>query len=78
MYESFFSAVALVIVVSIFCCEPAHAYLDPGTGAFMVQMLLGGAMGLLVYVTRFRKQVVKLIARLRGNAVMQPNEEAHD
>jgi hypothetical protein len=28
----------------------AHAYLDPGTGSFMLQMLLAGILGALLYL----------------------------
>jgi hypothetical protein len=28
----------------------AHAYLDPGTGSFMLQMLLAGILGALLYI----------------------------
>ena len=36
----FFSAVGIA--------PPAYAYLDPGTGSMLVQMLLGGVAGALV------------------------------
>ena len=28
--------------------SPAHAYLDPGTGSMMLQLMLGGVAGLMV------------------------------
>ncbi len=30
------------------CVEPAHAYIDPGTGGLFAQLLLGGVAGALV------------------------------
>ena len=38
----------LVFVAVMNPGQPAHAYLDPGTGGFILQMLLGGFAGALV------------------------------
>lgn len=32
----------------LFISQPSYAYLDPGTGAFLLQALLGGVAGILV------------------------------
>ncbi len=39
---------ALVFLSVLGIDTPAHAYLDPGTGSMLVQMLLGGVAGALV------------------------------
>jgi len=45
----YFSAVVLKIVVLslafLSLARPAHAYLDPGTGSYFVQILLAGIAG---------------------------------
>jgi hypothetical protein len=51
--------VALLAWVAILCFTgPAWAYLDPGTGSMMLQLLLGGIAGAMVvgklYWHRFR------------------------
>ncbi len=38
----------LVFFSAIGIAPPAYAYLDPGTGSMLVQMLLGGVAGALV------------------------------
>ena len=38
----------LVFVLTLNFAQPAHAYLDPGTGSMILQLLLGGVAGLLV------------------------------
>ena len=38
----------LVFLSAIGIASPAHAYLDPGTGSMLVQILLGGLAGVLV------------------------------
>ena len=39
---------ALVFLSAISIASPVYAYLDPGTGSMLVQMLLGGLAGVLV------------------------------
>lgn len=38
----------LASVATLFCTGPAWAYLDPGTGSMMLQLLLGGIAGAMV------------------------------
>jgi hypothetical protein len=51
----------LASVATLFCVGPAWAYLDPGTGSMMLQLLLGGIAGAMVvgklYWHRFREFV---------------------
>lgn len=35
----------LILIALVVQSGPAHAYLDPGTGSIMLQMLLGGVAG---------------------------------
>jgi len=43
---------AFVSVMAVYFCFPgtAHAYLDPGSGSFILQMLVAGLLGALFYV----------------------------
>ena len=36
------------IFLAASAAAPAHAYLDPGTGSMMLQLMLGGVAGLMV------------------------------
>jgi hypothetical protein len=58
----------LAAVVALLCTGPAWAYLDPGTGSMMLQLLLGGIAGAMVvaklYWHRFREFVT---SRFSGN-----------
>jgi hypothetical protein len=40
--------VLLASVATVFCTGPAWAYLDPGTGSMMLQLVLGGIAGAMV------------------------------
>ncbi len=46
MYRPILFALVLAVVLSF--DSPAHAYLDPGTGSMILQILLGGVAGALV------------------------------
>lgn len=39
---------AVILPGSLVVTAPAYAYLDPGTGSMLVQMLLGGVAGVLM------------------------------
>jgi hypothetical protein len=51
---------APVVAVSLFFISsmPAYAYLDPGTGSMMLQIILGGIAGLLVAGKLFWGRIV--------------------
>ena len=45
----FTRTVGLVAIVLTFLLpRPAHAYLDPASGSFLLQLIVGGVAGLLV------------------------------
>lgn len=39
------TTLTLAVVALFFGVAPAHAYLDPGTGSYILQMILAGALG---------------------------------
>lgn len=41
---------AAALTISIGIAPSAYAYLDPGTGSFLLQMLIAGALGAYLYV----------------------------
>lgn len=47
--------------------KPAHAYLDPGTGSLILQVLLGGIAGALV-VGRLYWQKVKALFGIKSRS----------
>lgn len=48
-------AVLLALFVS-----PAHAYIDPGAGSMLLQILLGGIAGLVVFLKLFWHRILAL------------------
>ena len=43
-----FALFGLVFALAFDLAQPAYAYLDPGTGSMILQLLLGGIAGFLV------------------------------
>lgn len=55
---------------------PAHAYLDPGTGSMMLQLLLGGVAGALVVLRLYwyRIKNSRLFRRWANESVKEKSE----
>ncbi len=54
---------ALVFLSVLSIAAPAHAYLDPGTGSMLLQLLLGGVAGALVVGKLYWHRVKALFGR---------------
>ena len=56
----------LLLLTSLLLALPstAHAYLDPGTGSYVVQLLIGGLLGGLFALGVFWRRVLAFIKRL--------------
>lgn len=52
----------LVITVLIFP-KPVHAYLDPGTGSYVFQILIAGAIGGSIAFKSGWKRIIELFKR---------------
>jgi Na+/proline symporter len=56
----------LLVLVLLGCASVAYAYLDPGTGSYIVQLLIGGLLGGLFAVGLFWRRVIAWLRRLFG------------
>lgn len=54
---------ALLFVIVLRVDAPAHAYLDPGTGSMLLQLLLGGVAGLLVVGKLYWHRIMAFFGR---------------
>ena len=54
--------VALVLAFSSLVLEVANAYIDPGSGSFIVQMAIGAALGLSLSIKLFWRRLVSLFS----------------
>lgn len=57
------AAAGLVFVAVLNPGQPALAYLDPGTGGFILQMLLGGFAGALVVGRLYWHRLTEIFGR---------------
>ena len=55
----FLGVVAILLVTS----SPAYAYIDPGLGSLMWQLLFAGFVGGMFYVRKIRNWIVAMIRR---------------
>lgn len=53
------------------------AYLDPGSGSFLLQLLLGGLLGLAFVLKTYWRQFKTFVGRLLGKESVQPVEDAN-
>ena len=71
--QSIIGAAALLFIF----VQESHAYLDPGTGSFLLQLLLAGLFGLLLTVRIFWKRIKAFFVRLFGGEIAE-EEQATD
>ena len=64
---------AAAILILIVSAGPAHAYVDPGAGAFLLQILAALGVGGLFYLRRLRTALKKLFSR-KGNRDETPHQ----
>jgi hypothetical protein len=53
---------------------PVHAYLDPGTGSFALQLILGGMVALLATVRLYWERLKTFVQRRQGGADVAPGD----
>ena len=58
----------LVSALVIHIDNPAHAYLDPGTGSMILQLILGGTAGLLIVGKLYWTRLKELLGISTGEA----------
>ena len=59
-----FGTLSLYAVFMISFQPSAHAYLDPGSGGFFIQMVLAGLVGLSFMMKNFWKKVKEFFVKL--------------
>ena len=57
---------------------PAFAYLDPGAGSFVLQMLIAGIMGAMFTIKLYWYRLKSFIAGLFGKTIDNPMESSDE
>jgi hypothetical protein len=54
----------MIALISPILLELAYGYLDPGTGSYILQLLIGGLLGGLFAIGLFWRRVVAWVKRM--------------
>ena len=56
--------VALIVLLLAFSCSDAHAYIDPGTGSYALQIVLAVVLGGMFFIKTFFKRIAAFFQKL--------------
>lgn len=56
-------AIVVLLLTAALTAAPAQAYVDPGTGGMLVQLLTGGVAGVLVLIRLFWSRIISIFRR---------------
>jgi hypothetical protein len=59
----FLPLLVLLLLISPVTLQLAYGYLDPGTGSYIIQLLVGGLLGGLFAIGLFWKRVIAFVKR---------------
>ena len=63
---------------SLFLLQPAYAYLDPGTGSLIIQVIVGSIAALGVAMTAMRHRIVDFLNKLLGRKLKNEKDNVDD
>jgi hypothetical protein len=66
--------VALLTVLTFAVASPAQAYLDPGTGTMILQIILGGVAGILVAGKLYWTRLMGFLGLSKGEITAIEND----
>jgi len=69
----FISLIAFFMISNPFTI--AHAYLDPGSGSMLLQLLLGGVTGVVVIVKLYWERVKSIFHRRDSTGSIPPTSD---
>jgi hypothetical protein len=68
--------IVLALIAFLASAAPAYAYLDPGSGSMMVQLLLGGVAGAVVIVRLYWTRLLTALGLRREKAEAETKADA--
>ena len=74
MRSKFSILLILVVAFHSLVIPVANAYIDPGTGSYMVQLGLGGLLGLGLTLKLYWRRLMSLFSRHREGPKWQKSE----
>jgi len=73
-------AILIIATAAVLTAAPAHAYIDPGTGGMLTQLVTGGVAGLAVLVRLYWSRILETFRRsstTRSNDQPTPGTRGH-
>lgn len=67
-------ALSLCVWIGV-ACQPAHAYLDPGTGSFIIQVLIAGFLGGVATIKLWWHKFIGLFSKKKNIEEKSEEEE---
>ena len=67
-----FAVVVFAVWLVFVCATPAYAYVDPGSGGMLVQLLLGGGAGAAVIIRLSWKRLLQAIGLRKAESNQEP------
>lgn len=67
-----------ILIVGLIFSQSAAAYLDPGTGSLILQMLIAGIVGAMFTIKLYWYKLKAFIARLLGEEKETENNHDND
>ena len=58
-----FKIIAFLFVIQLVVARPVYAYLDPGTGSYIFQLLIASLLGIMFTVKTFWKTIKTFLIR---------------
>lgn len=53
-----------LLILLVLFPKPVHAYLDPGTGSYLFQILIAGLLGSLFFIKSIVRKVKKFLRKV--------------
>lgn len=75
----FFKLSVYIVITFLILSKPAYAYIDPGTGSFVVQVIAATAIGLLISIKTFWMNIKQFfLSMLSGKQSSPSSQEEHN
>jgi hypothetical protein len=71
----FVCSVVLMLLIGFLLPGTSYAYLDPGTGSYVLQLLLATIVGILFAIRLFWGRIKSFLKRLAGKQVSEDSDE---
>lgn len=68
---------SIILIISLCYSQSAFAYLDPGTGSIILQMLIAGIVGAMYTIKLYWYRLKVFIAQLFGKDSETKNEQTN-